>query len=291
MKLSVIIISYNVKYFLERCLHTVQKAMTGIEPDIFVVDNDSSDGSADMVAEKFPCVRLIRNSSNLGFSRANNQALAYVKSEYVLFLNPDTLIEEDTLVRSIEFMDNHPAAGAMGVKMKNGEGDFLPESKRSAPTLESAFYKLTGLTRLFPGSEIFGKYYLSHLDADQAHKIEVLTGAFFFARKKTLDRTGWFDEDFFMYGEDIDLSVRILKNGYDIWYYPGTSIVHFKGESTRKSGMSHVFTFYNAMLIYARKHFKSPCSVLLMPVIFLAVWLRAGLSISCRLVRRIGLSG
>ncbi len=287
MKLSIIIVSYNVKKFLEQSLLSVQKAATGIEMEIFIVDNNSPDGSADMVAKKFPGVNLIRNSENLGFSRANNQALPYAKGEYVLFLNPDTLVEEDTFKKCIGFMDNHPEAGAMGVKMFDRNGKFLPESKRSLPSPMVAFYKISGLTALFPRSKIFGRYYLGHLDKEKTHKIEVLTGAFFFTRKTALDKAGWFDEDFFMYGEDIDLSLRLLENNYSIWYYPETSIIHYKGESTRKSSINYVLIFYRAMIIYARKHFDSPGSFLLMSMIYIAIWFRAGLSIARRMLSRI----
>ncbi len=287
MKLSVIIVSYNVINFLEQCLLSVEKAAMGIGTEIFVVDNNSPDGSADMVAKKFPGVNLIRNLNNVGFSRANNQALPYAKGEYVLFLNPDTLVEEDTFIKCIDFMDSRTDAGAMGVKMNDGNGRYLPESKRSIPTPMVAFYKISGLTALFPRSKLFGKYYLGHLDRDRTHEIEVLTGAFFLARKAALDEAGWFDEDFFMYGEDIDLSLRILKKGYRVWYYPGTSIIHYKGESTRKSSINYVLIFYRAMIIYARKHFVPPGTFLLLPLLYVAIWFRAGLSIARRVFERI----
>ncbi len=286
MKLSVIIVSYNVKNFLENCLYSVRKAAFGIDADIFVVDNNSADGSADMVEEKFAGVTLIRNTANLGFSKANNQALPYAKGEYILFLNPDTLVGETTFRECIDFMDRHPDAGAMGVRMNDGKGKFLPESKRSIPTPMVAFYKIGGLASMFPRSEIFGRYYLGHLDKDKTHEIEVLTGAFFFARKEALDRTGWFDEDFFMYGEDIDLSIRLLKNNYRLWYYPGTSITHYKGESTRKSSINYVLVFYRAMIIYSRKHFDPGGTFMLLLLLYIAIWFRAGLSISGRVIRR-----
>lgn len=287
MKLSVIIVSYNVKNILEKCLYSVKQASEGIDPEILVVDNNSTDGSADMVAEKFPDVMLFRNTVNAGFSRANNQVLPYAKGKYILFLNPDTLVEKKTFSACIDFMEARPDAGAMGVKMNDGNGRFLPESKRSLPSPLVAFYKISGLTGMFPRSKIFGRYYLGHLHRDKLHEIEVLTGAFFFARKEALDRSGWFDEDFFMYGEDIDLSLRILKSGYTIWYYPGTSITHYKGESTRKSSINYVLTFYRAMIIYAKKHFDQPGTFLLLTTLYAAIWFRAGLSVSGRLLGRI----
>jgi O-antigen biosynthesis protein len=287
MKLSVVIVSYNVKNILEKCLYSVKNASEGIDPEIFVVDNNSSDGSADMVAEKFPGIKLIRNTVNAGFAAANNQVLPCVKGKYILFLNPDTLVEKKTFSECIDFMEARPGAGAMGVKMNDGNGKFLPESKRSLPTPLVAFYKISGLTGIFPRSKIFGRYYLGHLHRDMTHEIEVLTGAFFFARKEALDSSGWFDEDFFMYGEDIDLSFRILKCGYTIWYYPGTSITHYKGESTRKSSINYVLTFYRAMIIYTRKHFDQPGTFFLLMMLYAAIWLRAGLSVSGRLLGRI----
>lgn len=282
-KLSVIIVSYNVKNLLESCLQTVCEATEGIEAEIFVVDNNSSDNSAGMVAERFPGVQLLANDKNLGFSKANNQALKHACGKYILFLNPDTLVEKQTFRVCIDFMDANPGAGAMGVKMVDGLGRYLPESKRAAPTPTVAFYKISGLAALFPKSEKYGRYYLGHLDKNKIQKIEVLTGAFFFARKAALDKTGWFDESFFMYGEDIDLSCRLLQNGYDIYYHPGTKIVHFKGESTRKSSINYVLVFYRAMAIYAQKHFRAPGTSLLVILLFIAIYSRAGLSIIKRL--------
>ncbi len=287
MKLSVIIVSYNVRSLLEDCLRSAEKASLGIDSEIIVVDNNSADNSAGMVAQKFPEVKLIRNKENLGFSRANNQARDHAGGEYVLFLNPDTVIKENTFKVCIDFMDSHPGAGAMGVKMTDGKGRYLPESKRAVPTPMIAFYKLSGLTALFPRSKTFGRYYLGHLDKDKPHQIEVLTGAFFFARKEALDKVGWFDESFFMYGEDIDLSCRLLQNNFTVHYHPGTSIIHYKGESTRKSSINYVLIFYRAMAIYAKKHFNSPGTFLLVFLLFIAIYFRAGLSIFKRLLSRL----
>lgn len=279
MKLSVIIVSYNVRNFLEECLHSVIRAASGIDTEVYVVDNNSADGSAEMVALVFPEVRLITNNTNPGFSRANNQAIAHAIGDYVLFLNPDTLVREETFRVCIDFMDSRPDAGAMGVKMINGKGRYLPESKRAVPTPLVAFYKIGGLTALFPRSGRFGKYYLGHLDENKTHRVQVLTGAFFFTRREVLDKAGWFDEDFFMYGEDIDLSCRILQNGYTIWYHPETSIIHYKGESTRKSTINYVLIFYRAMIIYTKKYFSSPGASMLLFMLHTAIWFRASLSI------------
>lgn len=287
MKLSVIIVSYNVRNFLESCLYSVEKAASEIDMEVIVVDNNSPDSSVAMVSEKFPSVKLLRNKENHGFSKANNQARELATGEYILFLNPDTLVEENTFRVCIDFMDSHPGAGAMGVKMTDADGKFLPESKRAVPTPMVAFYKISGLTALFPRSESIGRYYLGHLDKNLPHQIEVLTGAFFFARKKVLDETGWFDEAFFMYGEDIDLSCRIIQKNYTIHYHPGTSIIHYKGESTRKASINYVLVFYKAMAIYARKHFNSPGTFLLIYLLFIAIYFRALLSIAKRIINRL----
>jgi O-antigen biosynthesis protein len=289
MKLSVIIVSYNVRNFLSECLVSVDRATAGTESEIFVIDNNSSDGSSEMVRKQFPHVRLISNKINLGFSKANNQARDLATGEYILFLNPDTLVGEETFKVCTRFMDLHPDAGAMGVKMIDGKGNYLPESKRSIPTPMVAFYKITGLTSLFPKSKRFGRYYLSHLEDDKINEIEVLTGAFFFARKAALDKTGWFDEDFFMYGEDIDLSCRLLKENYSIWYNPETSIIHYKGESTRRSSINYVLVFYRAMVVYTKKYFNLPGSFMLLLLLHTAIYLRATLAILKRVLGRLAL--
>jgi O-antigen biosynthesis protein len=220
LKLSVIIVSYNVKHFLEQCLHSVRAAIAGIDTEIFVVDNASVDGSVKMVREKFPEAICIANDDNPGFAKANNQAIRQSKGEYVLLLNPDTIVETDTFAKIIGFMDSHPDAGGLGVKMVDGTGRFLPESKRGLPTPVVAFYKIFGLSRLFPKSKTFNKYHLGYLDKDKTHQVEILAGAFMLMRKSVLDEVGLLDEAFFMYGEDIDLSYRIIKGGYHNYYYP-----------------------------------------------------------------------
>ncbi len=257
MDLSIIIVSYNVRYFLEQLLYSIHTATRGLQCEVFVVDNDSKDDSVEMIGQQFPDVVLIANKHNPGFSIANNQALAMAKGKYVLFLNPDTLLAEDTLLKCIQIMESHPQAGAMGVRMVDGGGHYLPESKRGLPTPATAFFKLSGLNRLFPKSSLFNRYYLGHLPENQISSVEVITGAFFFARKSVLDEIGGFDEQFFMYGEDIDLSYRVTMAGHTILYDPGNTIIHYKGESTRKNSLSYIRHFYEAMLIFAQKHFKN----------------------------------
>ena len=287
MKLSVVIVNYNVRYFLEQCLHSLQNACKGLEVEVFVVDNSSVDGSIKMVRDKFPDVILIENKENLGFSRANNQAMKIAGGEYILLLNPDTLVEDDTLRKVVAFMDEHPDAGGLGVKMIDGKGKFLPESKRALPTPVVSFYKIFGLSSLFPKSKIFSQYHLGYLDKDKVHEIDVLAGAFMLLRKKVLDEIGLLDESFFMYGEDIDLSYRINKAGYKNNYYPGTRIIHYKGESTKKGSLNYVFMFYNAMIIFARKHFSKENARSFSIMIHSAIYLRAFFSIMTRFANRI----
>ncbi|MBS1943562.1 MAG: glycosyltransferase [Bacteroidetes bacterium] len=285
MQLSVIIVNYNVKAYLEQCLHSVYKALKGVEGDVFVVDNLSTDGSVEMVKEKFPQVKLIANTENVGFSRANNQAIKASTAKYVLLLNPDTVVGEEVFHKVVAFMDAHPKVGGLGVKMIDGRGKFLPESKRGLPTPTVAFFKIIGLSRVFPKSKLFGRYHLGHLPEDERAPIEILSGACMFLRKETLDKVGLLDENFFMYGEDIDLSYRITLGGYENWYLPQARIIHYKGESTKKSSVNYVFVFYNAMAIFARKHFARRGPQLFSLVIRGAIYLSAAAALVARFMR------
>ncbi len=287
MKLSVVIVNYNVAAFLEQALASAQKAMRNIDGEIFVVDNNSADNSVAMVRSKFPDVHLIENHDNVGFARANNQAIRISKGEYVLLLNPDTVVEEDTFEKCIAFMDAHPQGGGLGVKMVDGNGRFLPESKRGIPYPSSAFYKLFGLSKLFPKSTKFGAYHATYIGEDETAEVEVLSGAFMLLRKDALDKVGLLDEDYFMYGEDIDLSYRILKGGYKNYYFPETRIIHYKGESTKKGSLNYVYVFYKAMQIFAQKHFSSNNAKLFGVVINVAIWFRAALAALKRIVGRL----
>ena len=282
MKISIVIVNYNVKHFLIQCLQSVQKAIANMDAEVFVVDNASCDDSVEALQTKFPWVNIIQNNENVGFSGANNQAIKLATGEFVLLLNPDTLVEEDTFVKCVDFMHQTPDAGALGVKMINGNGEFLPESKRALPIPSVAFYKIFGLSKLFPNSKRFGSYHLTYLDNDKTQSVEVLSGAFMFIRKKVLDEIGLLDETFFMYGEDIDLSYRIIKAGYKNYYLPDTRIIHYKGESTKKGTVNYVIVFYKAMQIFAKKHFTNQKSFLLTWILNLAIWLRASLAIGKR---------
>ena len=289
MKLTVVIVNYNVRYFLEQCLLSVQKAMNGVDGEVYMVDNNSVDGSVAMVQERFSWVYCIANKENVGFSKANNQAMRLAKGEYVLLLNPDTVVEEDTFKKVIEFMDAHPDAGGLGVKMVDGKGIFLPESKRGLPSPETSFYKIFGISKVFPRSARFNRYHLGHLSNEEVHEIEILSGAFMLMRKKTLDKVGLLDEEFFMYGEDVDLSWRIILGGWKNYYYPGTRIIHYKGESTKKGSLNYVFVFYNAMAIFARKHFSQKHAATYSAIIRMAIWMRAFIAVLSRFVKRVSL--
>ena len=280
--ISIVIVNYNVAYFLEQCLLSVQKAAKKVAVEVFVVDNNSVDESVHMVTEKFPWVKLIANKHNLGFSKANNQAIKESVGKYVLLLNPDTVLAENTLEVCANFMDNTPKAGGLGVKMLDGKGRFLPESKRGLPTPKVAFHKIFGLSRLFPKSKRFSQYHLGHLSNEETHSIEVLSGAFMFMRKSVLDQVGLLDEDFFMYGEDIDLSYRIILGGHENYYLPTSQIIHYKGESTKKGSLNYVFIFYRAMVLFYKKHFSEQNARWFEFLINIAIYLRASASIAKR---------
>ena len=285
-KLSVIIVNYNVCYFLEQIIKSVINASKNLDVEILVVDNNSVDKSVELVKTKFPEVTLIENKKNVGFSKANNQAMRIAKGEYILLLNPDTLLEEDTLEKCCQFMDEHPDAGGLGVKMVDGKGNFLPESKRGLPTPQVALFKMAGLAALFPKSKLFGKYHLGYLDENDINEIEVLSGAFMFMRKSVLAKVGLLDEEYFMYGEDIDLSYRILKGGYKNYYFPKARIIHYKGESTKKTSINYVFIFYKAMIIFARKHLSQNKAAVFSFLINIAIYIKAGIDILIGFIKR-----
>ncbi len=289
MKLSVIIVNYNVKYFLEQALLSVRMASEGMLVDAWVVDNNSTDGSMAMVREKFPEVQCIENTENVGFSKANNQAILQSKGEYVLLLNPDTVVSEDTFHKCVAFMDAHTEGGGLGVKTIDGSGAFLPESKRGFPSPWVAFCKSFGLSALFPHSPLFNWYYLGHLSKDETHECEVLVGSFMLLRRSVLDKIGLLDEAFFMYGEDIDLSYRIVNEGFKNYYFADTNIIHYKGESTKKGSLNYVRVFYGAMIIFAKKHFQGQKATLFIALMQVAVWFRAGLTLLSGVFKRVNL--
>ena len=283
LKLSVIIVNYNVKYYLDQCISSVLRAFEVMKKasssdssvneevaEIIVVDNHSADGSVDYLEKRYPqmlypMVRFVRSAHNLGFARANNIAIRQSRGEYVLLLNPDTIVGEDTLKASVDFMDAHEDAGAVGVRMLGAQGRRAMESRRGLPTPMVSFFKMLGFCNRWPHHRLFGKYYMGYLPWDEPCQIEVVSGAYCMLRRKALDEVGLLDEDFFMYGEDIDLSYRVLKGGYHNFYLP-VDILHYKGESTQKSSFRYVHVFYEAMLIFFRKHYSGMTFLLSLPI-------------------------
>lgn len=283
LKLSVIIVNYNVKYYLDQCIRSVLRAFEVMKKasssdssvneevaEIIVVDNHSADGSVDYLEKRYPqmlypMVRFVRSAHNLGFARANNIAIRQSRGEYVLLLNPDTIVGEDTLKASVDFMDAHEDAGVVGVRMLGAQGRRAMESRRGLPTPMVSFFKMLGFCNRWPHHRLFGKYYMGYLPWDEPCQIEVVSGAYCMLRRKALDEVGLLDEDFFMYGEDIDLSYRVLKGGYHNYYLP-VDILHYKGESTQKSSFRYVHVFYEAMLIFFRKHYSGMTFLLSLPI-------------------------
>ena len=289
MQLSIIIVNYNVKYFLEQCLHSVLKAIVGIDAEVFVVDNASQDSSISYLQPLFPRVKFIASKANEGFAKANNLALKKTTGDYVLFLNPDTIVPEDCFKNCINFFKENNSCGALGVQMIDGSGKFLPESKRSFPSLTAAFYKLAGLSLIFPTSKLFNKYALGNLPKDDNLEVDVLAGAFMMLSKEVASRTQGFDETFFMYGEDIDLSYRVQQAGYKNYYLGKQQIIHFKGESTKRGSLNYVRIFYKAMSVFVKKHYSTGNAKVFSIIINIAIWCRAIVSLLQHIVTKSGL--
>jgi GT2 family glycosyltransferase len=278
LQLSVIIVNFNVKHFLEQCLQSVLLASKNSTVEIFVVDNNSTDGSKAYLQPLFPQVNFIWLDKNVGFAKANNIAVTKAMGEYILFLNPDTIIAEESLEATISFIKTDERIGAVGVKMIDGSGQFLKESKRAFPSPRISLFKILGLATLFPTSKTFAKYHLGNLPNNENHEVDVLAGAFMLIPKSVLDKVGSFDEAFFMYGEDVDLSYRIQKAGYKNYYFAQTTIIHFKGESTKKGSLNYVRLFYKAMDLFVHKHYKGSNATLFTFLINTGIRLRAGLA-------------
>lgn len=273
MKLSVIIVSYQVRHYLAQCLDSLQRALKDLESEVIVVDNHSSDDTVAYIRKNYSWVRVIASNHNLGFAKANNIALRLAKGEYVLFVNPDVVVAENTVKECVDVLAEHPETGALGVCMLNRDGTRALESRRGIPTPMTAFYKMSGLCKIYPKSRRFGRYYMGWLPWDVPVEIEIVSGAFTMLRTSVMREMNGYDEEYFMYGEDIDLSYRLLKAGYKNLYLPNT-ILHYKGESTHKSSFRYVHVFYEAMLIFLQKHFGQ-LSVLLTIPIKLAIYVRA----------------
>jgi len=295
VKVSVIIVNYNVRDLLRQALRSIERSLGNISSEVIVVDNDSVDGSVNMLIEEFPQITLIANQSNTGFSAANNQGIRIAKGEFLFILNPDTIIEEDTIKVLIDFMESHHDAGAVGCRILNPDGTFALESRRSFPTPAIAFYRTTGLSRIFPRSKAFGRYNLTFLPEDQITTVDALSGSCMFLRSSALINSvgnstgrreaGLFDEDFFMYGEDLDLCYRIQNAGWAIYYTPETQIIHYKGESTKKGDLRYVRLFYGAMTHFAQKHLREDYPKIFLWVLHLAVIVRGSLTVLGNMLR------
>ena len=289
MTLSVVIVNFNVKYFLETCLLSVQKAMQHTDGEILVIDNCSTDGSREFFKDRFDNVNFFWNEQNTGFAKANNEAIQKAKGDYILFLNPDTVVPEDCFEKCLAFIKQHDNKVALGIRMIDGSGNFLKESKRAFPDPLTSFYKLSGLANLFPKSKTFARYHLGHLKENENHEVDVLAGAFIMVPKSILQKIGFFDENFFMYGEDIDLSFRIQDGGFKNYYFAESSILHFKGESTRKESINYVKMFYKAMSVFVKKHYGKSRAGVFNFFIQVAIFFRASLALIQQFLRWVGL--
>ena len=285
MDLSIVIINYNVKAFLTQCLDSIYRSQTAFSFETIVIDNASTESGRDEILAHFPEVQWIDNPENVGFGKANNQGFERAKGQYTLILNPDTVLQEDTLEVALTYLKAHPEVGGLGIKGIDGSGQFLPESKRGLPTPMTALFKISGLSRLFPKSPVFSRYHLGHLDPDQNHNVEVLVGCFMMVPTDLLREVGGFDPRYFMYGEDIDLSYELLKTGKENHYLAESQIIHYKGESTKRGSLNYVRMFYQAMVIFARKQFSGGSALAYTLLIYIGIYLRAGLAILARLGR------
>ncbi|HRN27753.1 MAG: glycosyltransferase [Ignavibacteriaceae bacterium] len=257
MDLSIIIVNYNVKEFLQNLIHSIEKASLNLTKEILIVDNASDDGSVEFIKEKFPQIKLIANQKNLGFGKANNIGLKQANGKYILLINPDTLVAEDTFEKMIKFFESNSEAGLAGCKILNPDGSLQLACRRSFPGPWTSFTKVTGLSNLFPNSKIFARYNLTYLDENKTYEVDAISGSFMMMRKEVYEKVGGFDEQFFMYGEDLDLCYRIQKSGFKVYYVHSTQIIHYKGESTKRSSLDETKVFYNAMHLFVKKHLSS----------------------------------
>ena len=285
MVLSIVIVNYNVKEFLTQCLESIYRSKTEYTFEVIVVDNASADSGESRILKAFPEVRWIANTENIGFGRANNQGFEAAKGTYTLILNPDTVVQEDTLEVCIDYLKSHPEVGGLGIKGIDGTGQFLPESKRGLPTPMTALWKITGLSRIFTKSSFFARYHMGHLDPDGNHKVDILVGCFMMVPTALLREVGGFDPRYFMYGEDIDLSYELLKTGHENQYISDSQIIHYKGESTKRGSLNYVKMFYQAMIIFARKQFSGSSALAYTLLIYVGIYLRAGLALLARLAK------
>ena len=281
MKLSIVIVNYNTEELLGGCLESVYAGANGTPFDIWVVDNNSRDDSVRMVKSRFPKVRLIENSANLGFSRANNEAIAQSKSDYILLLNPDTLIVEDAIERMVKFMDAHPKVGIAGCKVLNTDRTLQLACRRSIPTPKVAFYRLTGLSKLFPKNRAVARYNLTYFSPDETHEVDAVSGAFLMIRRQAIEDIGLLDERFFMYGEELDWCLRAKRAGWGVMYHPEAEIIHYKGESTKTNSRKAALEFYRAMYLFHKKHFAKDYSAPMNLLFYVGIFLVAFSSWRC----------
>ncbi len=283
MELSIVIVNYNVKEFLTQCLDSIFKSQTQYNYEVIVVDNSSRDSGRDEICSTFKDITWIDNSENVGFGRANNQGFSHAKGVYTLILNPDTVLQEDTLEKCISYLLAHPEVGGLGIKGLDGSGQFLPESKRALPTPLVALWKITGLSAIFPKSSVFARYHLGHLSPEENHEVDILVGCFMMVPTQLLLSVGGFDPQYFMYGEDIDLSYELQKTGHKNIYFSDSQIIHYKGESTKRGSLNYVRMFYKAMVLFAKKQFTGSSAAAYSLLIYLGIYLRATLAIVARL--------
>ncbi|NLT77248.1 MAG: glycosyltransferase family 2 protein [Planctomycetes bacterium] len=273
--ISIVIVSFNVETLLKECLESLYRETTEAAFDIWVVDNHSRDNSVQMVKDSFPDVHLIENDRNLGFPKANNQAVVRSTSDYILLLNPDTIVRDGAIDKMVRFMDEHPDVGVSGCRVLNEDGSLQLACRRSIPTPRVAFYRLTGLSRLFPNSKTMARYNLTYLDPNEPHEVDAVSGAFLVIRKSVVDVIGVLDENFFIYGEDMDWCLRAKKAGWKVMYYPHAQILHYKGVGCKTNNLKTTYEFYRAMVLFHRKHFARECSLLTNLVVYIGIVLTA----------------
>jgi len=285
IQISIIIVSYNVRWYLSNALASVLCAVDGLTHEIIVIDNASTDGSVEMLRDRFTMVRLITNQTNVGFAAANNQGLSLAGGKYIVLLNPDTLVQEDSFSSLMQFMDTHPRAGIATCKILNADGGFSVDSRHSIPSPMTAFWKQIGLSRLFPNSRRFARYNLTFLDENEIHRVDAISGSFMFLRAETVQQVGKLDEDYFMYCEDVDYCYRVGRAGWDIYYLPVTAIIHYKGESTRKENYRYAINFNRSLYLFYDKHFHEKYFPVLKAFILAGVFMRGLLIYLKNLIR------
>jgi GT2 family glycosyltransferase len=279
MDLSILIVNYNTRELTLNCLRSVLESDTSYEFEVIVIDNSSKDDSVEQIQRHFPQVQLIANDQNVGFAKANNQGINIAKGRYILLLNSDTIVQKDTLETMLRFMDEHPQVGAGGCKVVLPDGSLDKACKRGFPTPSASCYYAFGIAKLFPGHPRFNQYQLSHLDPDDEYPVDCLVGAFMLVRREAIEQVGLLDEEFFMYGEDIDWCYRMKQAGWQIYYYPRTQIIHYKGASSRRKPLKIIYEFHRAMILFHRKHYRHKYSRLVNGLVYSGVAVKFGITL------------